>query len=281
VWGCPALTDRADNSAYRAAEAARTPPRTSSPSSTAPRSCRRAYARPGDGLPGCRRRHQPASFTRCVAPASNTRASLVGADYSSVLARQHVDTSWGYRRVGLICGHRGARPSGSVTGLGGGAAVRQRGYELLLSDQLNGAVIVAFASGEPGADELGGVGAVGFRAGWADRDTPVPARQVDHLVRGVAGVEDVEDLAGVGVDVADDPAEPNGADTVSSGERAGEPLVVIVAGGAVEQFMFESPRTRPGPRARCVWDEGLGPAPGCSCRWVLLPLSGRTAGVLW
>ena len=107
----------------------------------------------------------------------------------------------------------------------------------------------ALASGEPGADELVGVGAVGLGAGRADRGAAVSARQVDHLVRVVVGVEGGEDLSGRGVDVADGAAEPDRADA-SPGRQGGcEPLGVVVAGGAVEKLSVECPGARPGPRA--------------------------------
>ena len=51
----------------------------------------------------------------------------------------------------------------------------------------------------------------------------------------------------------------------AGGQGGAEPLLVVVAGGALEQFGVEGPgaRCRPGP----VIDEdgGQRPAPGCSC----------------
>ena len=106
----------------------------------------------------------------------------------------------------------------------------------------------SLAAGEPGADELVGVGAVGLGAGRADRGAAVSAGQVDDLVRGVLGVQRAEDLAGAGVDVADGAAQPDGPDA-SAGVRArAEPGVVVVAAGACEQFVVECPGARPGPR---------------------------------
>ena len=116
----------------------------------------------------------------------------------------------------------------------------------------------AFAACESGADELVGVGPVGFRAGRADRSAAVPARQVDHLVRAVLRVSHGKELTGGGVDVADGAAQPDWPDTASGGQRAGQPLVVVVAGGAVEQFVFEGPGARPGPRAGSVRDGDQG-----------------------
>src|SRR5262249_18813908 len=54
----------------------------------------------------------------------------------------------------------------------------------------------AFATGQTGADQLVGVGPVGFRARRADRGAPVPARQVDHLVGSLVRVKGMHDLTG-------------------------------------------------------------------------------------
>ena len=99
----------------------------------------------------------------------------------------------------------------------------------------------AFAAGEPGADQLVGVAPVGLGAGRADRGAAVPARGVDHPVGQGVGVQGAEDLAGGGVQVADRAAEPDGADAAAGGGGPGEPCVVVVAGGAVEQFVVEGP----------------------------------------
>ena len=105
----------------------------------------------------------------------------------------------------------------------------------------------AFAACQPGADELVGVGAVGLGAGRADRGAPVPAREVDRLVRQVLGVQVAEDLPGGGVDVADGAAQPDRADAPACGQGGGQPLLVVVAGGAVEQLGIEGPGARSWP----------------------------------
>ena len=94
----------------------------------------------------------------------------------------------------------------------------------------------AFAAGQPGADQLVGVAPVGLGAGRADGGAAVPARGVDHPVRQGVGVEGAEDLAGGGVEVADGAAQADGADAAAGGGGPGEPGVVVVAGGAVEQL---------------------------------------------
>ena len=75
----------------------------------------------------------------------------------------------------------------------------------------------AFAAGQPGADQLVGVAAVGLRAGGADRGAAVPARGVEHLVRQRLSVEGADDLAGGRVDVADGAVQPDRADAPTGG----------------------------------------------------------------
>ena len=52
----------------------------------------------------------------------------------------------------------------------------------------------SLATGQPGPDELVGVGSVRLGAGRADRGTPVPAWNIDRLIRQVASVQVAEDL---------------------------------------------------------------------------------------
>ena len=69
----------------------------------------------------------------------------------------------------------------------------------------------AFAAGQPGADELVGVAAVGLGAAGAGGGAPVPARLVDHAVRHADRGDGAQELAGGRVDVADVAAQPDGA----------------------------------------------------------------------
>ena len=105
------------------------------------------------------------------------------------------------------------------------------------------------AAGEPGADELVGVAAVGLGAGGADRGAAVPAGGVEHLVRQRLGVQSADDFTGGRVDVADGAVQPDRADAATRGGGPGQPGVVVVTGGAVEQFVVEGPYVRSGPRA--------------------------------
>ena len=102
----------------------------------------------------------------------------------------------------------------------------------------------AFAACQPGSDELVGVGAVGLGAGRADRGAPVAAREVDRLVRQVLGVQAADDLPGGGVDVTGSAAQPDRADAPACGQGGGQPLLVVVAGGAVEQLGVQCPGSR-------------------------------------
>ena len=61
----------------------------------------------------------------------------------------------------------------------------------------------ALPAGQPGADELVSIAAVGFGAAGAGGDTPVAAGLVDHAVRHPQGGDGAQELAGGGVDVAD------------------------------------------------------------------------------
>ncbi len=88
----------------------------------------------------------------------------------------------------------------------------------------------AFAAGQPGADELVGVAAVGLGAGRADRGAAVPARDVEHLVGQGVGVEGADDLAGSGVEVADGAVQPDRAGAAVGGGGAGQPGVVVGRG---------------------------------------------------
>ena len=105
----------------------------------------------------------------------------------------------------------------------------------------------ALAACQPGADELVGVGPVGFGARRADRGAAVPARDVDRLVRQVLGVQVAEDLAGGGVDVADGAAQPDRADAPTGRQGGGQPLLVVVAGRAVQQLGVEGAGARSWP----------------------------------
>ena len=79
----------------------------------------------------------------------------------------------------------------------------------------------AFAAGEPGADELVGVAAVGLGARRAHRCAAVPARDVDHPVRQGLGIQGADDLAGGGVDVADGAAQPDRPDAATAASGGG------------------------------------------------------------
>ncbi len=116
----------------------------------------------------------------------------------------------------------------------------------------------AFAAGQPGADELVGVAAVRLGTRRADRGSAVPARGAEHLVRQRLGIQRAHDLAGSGVQVADGAVQADRADTPPGGGGPGEPGVVVVAGGAVEQLSIEGPGVRSGPRARVDEHEGQG-----------------------
>jgi hypothetical protein len=124
----------------------------------------------------------------------------------------------------------------------------------------------AFAAGQAGADELVGVGTVGFGARRADRGAPVSAGQVDDLVRCVIGVQGADDLAGCGVDVADPAAQPDRADAAAGGEGGAEPVVVVVAGCALEKFVVECPGARPVPRSAVGEDGEQGQRRGSHAR---------------
>src|SRR5262249_32373053 len=70
----------------------------------------------------------------------------------------------------------------------------------------------ALAPGQPGAEQLVGVEPVGHGTRRADRSPAVPARQIDHLVRRVLGIEPGEDLPSFDIDVADGAAQPDWTD---------------------------------------------------------------------
>ena len=101
------------------------------------------------------------------------------------------------------------------------------------------------------------------------------------------GVEGVQDLAGGGVDVADGAAQPDRPHASPGGEGAVEPLVVVVAGGAVEQFVVEGPGARPGPRAGVGQDGDQGQRRVAHAAGLLvipaaaLPSWVRTRQVIW
>jgi hypothetical protein len=109
----------------------------------------------------------------------------------------------------------------------------------------------ALAAGQSGADELVGVSAVGFRARRADAGAAVPARQGDDPVGRVRGVEGVQDFAGGAVEVADGAAEPDRARAPAGGQGPGQPLVIIVAAGALEQLGVERSHAARAGRIAC------------------------------
>ena len=99
----------------------------------------------------------------------------------------------------------------------------------------------SLATGQPGPDELVGVGPVGLRTRRAHGRAAVAARDVDRLVRQVLGVQAVEDLAGDGVDVTDGATQPNRPNAASGSQGSGQPAVIVVPGGALEQLDAEAP----------------------------------------
>ena len=107
----------------------------------------------------------------------------------------------------------------------------------------------ALATGQPGPDELVGVGPVGLGARRAHGRAAVAARDVDRPVRQVLGVQAVEDLASDGVDVPDGATQPDRPNTASSSQGSGQPAVIVIPGGALEQLDAEAPavlaRSRP------------------------------------
>ena len=119
----------------------------------------------------------------------------------------------------------------------------------------------ALAPGQPGADQLVGVGPVSRGTGRADRSPAVTARQVDHLVRGVLRVERGEDLPGTGIDVADGAAQPDRANASPGRLGPRQPLVIVVTGSTLEQLGVEGPRL---PCRRSAREPR--PAPGRSSR---------------
>ena len=87
----------------------------------------------------------------------------------------------------------------------------------------------AFAAGQPGADEVVGVAAVGLGAAGADGGAPVAAGLVDHAVGHAEGGDGAQQLASGGVDVADVAAQPDRA-----GAGGGVPDVIepgVISGG--------------------------------------------------
>ena len=114
----------------------------------------------------------------------------------------------------------------------------------------------ALAACQPGSDELVGVGAVGLGAGRADRGAPVPAREVDRLVRQILGVQVVENLPGGGIDITDSPPQPDRPHAPTCGQRGAQPSLVVVTRSALKQLGIQCL----GARARPVIDQdgGLG-----------------------
>ena len=86
----------------------------------------------------------------------------------------------------------------------------------------------ALAAGQPGADQVEGVAAVGFGAAGAGGGAAVAAGLVDHVVGQVVGADRAGDLSGRGVDVADGAAQQDGAGAGGGGPHVGQPGVVGV-----------------------------------------------------
>ena len=114
----------------------------------------------------------------------------------------------------------------------------------------------ALAAHQPGPDELIGVGPVGLRARRAHRRPAVAARDVDRLVRQVLGVQAVENLTGDAVDRPDGATQPDGPDTASSSQCSGQPVVIVIPGGALEQLPAEAPVVVAGSRPIVYQDGG-------------------------
>ena len=93
----------------------------------------------------------------------------------------------------------------------------------------------ALAAGQPGADEVVGVAAVGLGAAGAGGDAPVAARLVDHPVRHADRGDGAQELTGRGVDVADVAAEPDGA-------GAGGGVPDVIEPGVISGVMQRSER---------------------------------------
>jgi len=98
----------------------------------------------------------------------------------------------------------------------------------------------SLATGQPGANELVGVGPVSLRARRADRGAAVAAGDVDLFVRQVVSVQSVEDLAGDWVDLPDGATQPDRANAAAGRQSSGQPAVIVIPGGALEQLDAEA-----------------------------------------
>ena len=98
----------------------------------------------------------------------------------------------------------------------------------------------ALAAGQPGADEVVGVAAVGFGAAGAGGGAAVAAGLVDHPVRHAEGGDGAQQLPGGRVDVADVAAQPDGAGAGGGGPDVIEPgLVSGVVPSGEDSFIGE------------------------------------------
>jgi hypothetical protein len=84
----------------------------------------------------------------------------------------------------------------------------------------------ALAAGQPGADDVVGVAAVGLGAAGADGDAPVAAGFVDHPVRHADRGNGSQELSGGRVDVLDVTVQPDRAGAGGGRPDVTEPGVV-------------------------------------------------------